>query len=402
MDASRFQPGALDGVRVVDLSRILAGPSCTQLLADLGADVVKVEKPGEGDDTRKWGPPYHVGHDGTDIAESAYYCAANRNKRSVEIDLASTSGQLLVRELLGDADVVVENYKVGALSRYGLGYDHLSKEFPRLVYCSITGFGQTGPYADRPGYDFVAQAMGGLMSITGQPEGEPTKVGVGIVDLMCGMYATVGILAALRHRDRTGEGQHIDCSLLDSCVAMLANEGTNFLTSGKVPQRRGNDHPNIVPYRVFQTADGFMIVAVGNDQQFQKWCVVAGAHDLASHPDYQRNADRVRNREVLNSRVAHYMRSKHSAAWLEELGAAGVPCSPIHDIQDAFHDPHVRSRGMLVEIDSKRTKSGAISVIGNPLKMSRTPPTYRMEPPSLGEHTGEVFREWLDKREHTA
>ncbi len=315
---------ALAGVRVLDLTRILAGPTCTQLLGDLGADVIKIERPGAGDDTRKWGPPYVQGTDGP-TAESAYYLCANRNKRSVAIDIATEAGQALLRRLLAKCDVLVENFKVGDLARYGLDWAQLKGEFPWLVYCSITGFGQTGPYAPRAGYDYLAQGLGGIMSLTGAPDGPPMKVGVGIADLMCGMYATVAILAALRHRDATGHGQHIDAALLDTQVAWLANEATNFLLSGQVPKRQGTEHPNIVPYQTFATADGYVILAVGNDAQFQKWCRFAGASELAADPRFATNSLRVEHRRELYARMPDHMRAKTTAEWVAGLAGHRRP-----------------------------------------------------------------------------
>ncbi len=388
--------GPLDGVRILDLSRILAGPTCTQMLGDLGADVVKVERPGFGDDTRKWGPPYLRGPDGEDTTESAYYLSSNRNKRSITIDLAHPAGQALVRRLLARADILIENFKVGALAAYGLGYDQLKDEFPGLVYCSITGFGQYGPYADRPGYDLLAQAMGGIMSITGQPDGPPTKVGVGIADVMTGMYAATAILAALRHRDRTGKGQHIDVCLLDCQIAWLINEGTNYLISGVNPHRRGNEHPNIVPYSVFAASDGHVILAVGNDAQFQRWCRFAGAADLAADPRFQTNADRVRNREALYAAMPAYMARKTRAEWIEGLAAVGVPCSPVNTIADVFADPHTAAREMRIAMRHPAAGGdGTVPLIGSPLKLSETPITYRHHPPMLGEDTEAVLADWL-------
>ena len=313
---------ALDGLRILDLTRILAGPTCTQLLGDLGADVIKIERPGRGDDTRTWGPPFVRGADGEDTSESAYYLCANRNKRSVAVDLATAEGAELVRRLAARSDVLIENFKVGALQRYGLGYDDLKDEFPGLVYCSITGFGQTGPNAHRAGYDLLAQGYGGIMSLTGEPDGEPMKVGVGIADIVCGMYAATAILAALRHRDRTGRGQHIDLALVDTQMAWLVNEGTNYLTSGELPRRRGNEHPNIVPYGVFETADGHVIVAVGNDAQYERFCEFLGAPELASDERYRTNAGRLAHREELVAELARRVRKLSNAEVLGRPGSA--------------------------------------------------------------------------------
>ncbi|HEX6012160.1 MAG TPA: CaiB/BaiF CoA-transferase family protein [Geminicoccaceae bacterium] len=387
---------ALAGIRVLDLTRILAGPTCTQLLGDLGADVVKIERPGAGDDTRKWGPPFVVGRDGGPTAESAYYLGANRNKRSVAIDIGRPEGQALARKLLERCDVLVENFKVGDLARYGLGYEQLQADFPRLVYCSITGFGQTGPYAARAGYDYLAQGMGGIMSITGEPDGEPMKVGVGIADVMCGMYATVAILAALRHRDATGEGQRIDLALLDTQVAWLVNEGMNYLLSGQVPRRLGNEHPNIVPYKVFQSRDGYVILAVGNDGQFQRWCRFAGAADLAADPRFATNSLRVRHRRELYALMPAYVRAKTTREWVDGLAALGVPCGPVNTIDQVFEDPQVRARGMRVDVPHATAAAGTVPLIANPIRMTRTPPSCRHSPPTLGEHTDEVLAELLD------
>jgi len=389
-------PLPLSGIRIFDLTRILAGPTCTQLLGDLGADVIKVERPGVGDDTREWGPPYVKDADGKDTTESAYYLSANRNKRSITIDLASSAGVSLAKQLIAKSDVLIENFKVGSLAKLGLGFDDLKGEFPALVYCSITGFGQNGPYASRTGYDFLAQGLGGIMSVTGEPHGEPMKVGVGIADVMTGMYASTAILAALRYRDATGEGQHIDTSLLDTQVSWLINEGTNYLVSGNVPVQLGNEHPNIVPYKVFGTSDGYVILAVGNDRQFRNWCRVAGASDLASDPRYQTNPLRIAHRRELYAAMPTYMASKSTAEWLDALAEAKVPCSPVNDIKQVFEDPHVRYRGMRIEMDHPTAGSRKVPLIGSPLKMSKTPPEYRYPPPILGQHTDELLAEVLD------
>jgi len=383
--------GPLSGVRVLDLSRILAGPTCTQLLGDLGADVVKVERPGVGDDTRGWGPPFVRDADGNETRESAYWLCANRSKRSVAIDFSTPAGADLILRLMADADVVVENHKVGGLAKAGLAWEQVAERFPRLVWCSITGFGQTGPYAHRAGYDFLIQAMGGIMSITGAPDGPPTKVGVGIADVMCGMYAAVGILAALRHRDTTGEGQRIDLSLFDAQVAWLINAGTNHLTSGRVPGRLGNGHPNIVPYETFPASDGEIVLAVGNDAQFRRFCAVAGREELADDPRFAANADRVRNRAVLVPLIREITATRPRAAWLEALEAAGVPCGPVNRIDEVFGDPQVLHRGMKIEMAHEASGTGTVELIGNPLKLSRTPVAYRRAPPTLGRHTDEVL-----------
>jgi crotonobetainyl-CoA:carnitine CoA-transferase CaiB-like acyl-CoA transferase len=389
------KPLPLAGIRVFDLSRILAGPTCTQLLGDLGADVIKVERPIAGDDTRKWGPPYVKGADGEDTGESAYYLAANRNKRSITLDLANPEGIALAKRFIAKSDILIENFKVGDLSRRGLGYDDLKNEFPGLIYCSVTGFGQTGPYAERAGYDFLAQAMGGIMSITGNPDGEPMKVGVGIADVMTGMYASTAILAALRHRDATGEGQHIDVSLMDTQVAWLINEGTNYLVSGKVPTRLGNEHPNIVPYKAFPSADGHVILAIGNDGQFQKWCDFAEAAEIKADPRYKTNSDRLANRADIYTAMPVYTARKTTQEWVEGLAKIGVPCSPVNDIGQVFEDPQVQARGMRIDMPHHLAGEGTVPLIANPLKMSATPPSYRHAPPTLGQHTDEVLAEVL-------
>lgn len=387
--------GALSGVRVLDLSRILAGPSAAQLLGDLGADVVKVEKPGDGDDTRKWGPPYVRDRAGQQTNESAYYLCANRNKRSIAIDISGASGQALVHCLIERADVLIENYKVGGLAQYGLAYEQIRSRYPRLVYCSVTGFGQTGPYADRAGYDFLIQGMGGIMSLTGEPAGGPMKVGVGIADVMTGMYAAVGILSALRHRDLTGEGQHIDISLLDTQIAWLVNAGTNYLAERRVPTRLGNGHPNIVPYQVFDTADAPMILAVGNDAQFRRFCEVAGDDALAADPRYATNPMRVQNRVALCERVDQLCRQKPRATWLQALSAVGVPCGPVNDLADVFADAHVQARGAELQMPCDWAEGGKVHLLANPLRMSATPPVYHRPPPRLNEHFSDVMSDWL-------
>jgi len=388
---------ALHGIRVLDLTRVLAGPWCAQNLADLGADVIKVERPGAGDDTRAWGPPFLKARDGSDTADAAYFLAANRNKRSVEIDLASPAGQKAVRELAVRSDVVLENYKVGQLAKFGLDYASLAALNPRLVYCSVTGFGQTGPWAHRPGYDFIIQAMGGLMSITGEaddrPGGGPQKVGVAVSDLMTGMYATQAVLAALLHRERTGEGQYIDVALLDVQVAMLANMNTNFLVSGQPPKRWGNAHPNIVPYQAFRAADQWIVVAVGNDEQYRRFCELGGRPELHRDERFARNRDRVRNREALVPLLASMIAERAAAWWLDGLERAGVPCGPINDLAQVFDNEQVRARGL--RIDLERDDAGRVPLVGSPLKMSETPPSYRLAPPRLGEHTEQVLREVL-------
>src|SRR5947209_1306451 len=371
--------GALAHIRVLDLSRVLAGPWATQALADLGADVIKVERPGTGDDTRGWGPPWLR----EEAGESAYFVSTNRGKRSITVDIARPEGQEIVRRLAAQSDVLVENYKAGALDRYGLGHRPLAAINPRLVYCSITGFGQTGPYRDRAGYDFLVQAMGGLMSITGEPDGEPMKVGVAITDLLTGMYAATAVLAALAYRERSGRGQHIDLSLLDVQVAMLANQGENYLVTGKPPVRLGNAHPSIVPYRAFATADGHLVLAVGNDGQFARFCDVAGHPELAADPRYATNAERVNNRIELERVLAGILVTRPSSDWIAALEAATVPCGPINDLAQVFADPQVGHRAM-------RTP-GEVPMIRSPLRLSATPTRDDVPPPALGAHTEEVL-----------
>lgn len=388
-------PQALAGVRVLDLSRVLAGPWCTQTLADLGADVIKIERPGSGDDTRAWGPPYLKDADGHDTSEAAYFLGANRNKRSLAVDLATAEGQAIVRKLAGQVDVLVENFKVGDLARYGLDAHSLLAEHPGLVICSITGFGQTGPYADRAGYDYAAQGMGGLMSVTGErddlPGGGPQKVGVAVADLFTGMYATVAILAALRHRDATGQGQLIDMALFDTQLAMLANLGSNYLCSGKAPGRMGNAHQNIVPYQVFEASDGHLILAVGNDRQFAKFCDIAGRPDWAADERFATNAGRVRHRAVLVPLLEDAIRQRPRADWLAALEAAKVPCGSINNIAEALADPQAQARGAVVGMDHPLTPN--LRLVASPMKLSATPVQYRQAPPLLGQHSRELLRE---------
>ncbi|MBX3608263.1 MAG: CoA transferase [Hydrogenophaga sp.] len=403
---------ALDGIRVLDCSRVLAGPWCTQTLADLGADVVKVERPRSpghpgGDDTRGWGPPFLRGRDGQDTAEAAYYLGANRNKRSITCDLSVPDGQALIRELATKANVFVENYKVGDMARYGLDFPTLQQINPRLVYCSITGFGQTGPYKDRAGYDYAVQGMGGLMSITGErddlPGGGPQKVGVAVADLFTGLYATVAIQAALRHAEHTGQGQHVDMALLDTQVAMLANLGANYLVrgreDGKVPGRAGNAHANIVPYQVFEVAPDasghaqHIILAVGNDGQFARFCQVAGRPEIAADERFALNQNRVRHRTVLVPMLEAILKSRGKADWLTALEAAKVPCGPINDLAEVFADPHVRERQMVHTWQHPLADS--IELVASPIKMSATPVRNDLPPPLLGQHTDEVLAEWI-------
>jgi len=399
-------PQALAGVRVLDLSRVLAGPWCTQVLADLGADVIKVERPpGDdhpgGDDTRGWGPPFLKDSQGRETAEAAYYLGTNRNKRSITIDLATPEGAALVRTMAMRSDVLVENFKVGDMARHGLDAASLLALNPRLVYCSITGFGQTGPYRDRAGYDYAIQGMGGLMSVTGPsraeiaddaPGGGPQKVGVAVADLFTGMYAVTAILAALRHRDATGQGQAIDMALLDTQVAMLANLGAGYLATGMAPQRAGNAHQNIVPYQVFEVADGHLILAVGNDGQFGRFCAVAGSPELARDPRFARNADRVRHRATLVPLLAATLKRRPRREWLEALEAAKVPCGPINDLADVFADPQVQARGMTVDV--AHPLAGSIRLVSSPMKLSATPVRHDRAPPLLGADTVPVLAEF--------
>lgn len=385
--------GALSHLRVLDLSRVLAGPWAGQVLADLGAEVIKVEKPGEGDDTRRWGPPFLKDKDGRDSQESAYYLSTNRNKRSVAIDITQAQGQDLVRRLAAQCDVVLENFKVGGLAKYGLDYPALKAVKPDIVYCSITGFGQDGPYAQRAGYDFLVQGMGGLMSLTGEAGGEPMKVGVALTDIFTGMYATVAVLAALAHRDRTGQGQHVDMALLDVQVAVLANQASNYLVGGVIPERLGNSHPNIVPYQAFPTADGHVILAVGNDPQFQRFCAVAGCPALAEDPRFSTNAARVKYRDILIPLLKANLASRPSAQWIEMLEAVGVPCGPINNLAQVFDNPQIRHRGMVARMD--HPVSGSVDLPANPIRLSETPVTYDRPPPPLGADTQDVLSRLL-------
>jgi crotonobetainyl-CoA:carnitine CoA-transferase CaiB-like acyl-CoA transferase len=394
-DQAGDRPGALGHLRVLDLSRVLAGPWASQVLADLGADVVKVERPGAGDDTRGWGPPWLRDADGAETGESAYFLSANRGKRSVTIDLSRGEGQALVRRLAARADVLLENFRVGGLEQYGLDYAALSALNPRLVYCSITGFGQTGPYRDRAGYDFLLQAMGGLMSITGAPDGAPgggpMKVGVAVTDVLTGMYAATAVLAALAHRERSGRGQHVDLSLLDVQVAMLANQAQAYLSTGTPPGRLGNAHPSIVPYQAFAAADGHVVIAVGNDGQFARLCEVLGQPALAADPRFSANAARVEHRAALLAILEPALAARPAAAWIAALEAAGVPCGPINDLRQVFEDPQVRHRGMRQEVD--HPLGGRVALVASPIRLSATPVAPPVAPPTLGQHTAEVLAE---------
>jgi crotonobetainyl-CoA:carnitine CoA-transferase CaiB-like acyl-CoA transferase len=387
-------PGPLSGIRVVDLTRILAGPSCTQILGDLGADVIKIEMPNTGDDTRRWGPPFWKSPEGETTKESAYFSCANRNKRSITINISDPEGQALIRKLAEKSDVLVENFKFGGLAKYGLSYDDLKELNPRLVYCSITGFGHTGPYAKRPGYDVLMQAMGGLMSVTGAPDGEPQKCGVPISDLMAGMYASVSICAALRSREIDGKGQAIDIGMLDTTVAMTANQALNYLASGEDPPRLGNEHPNIAPYQVFPTADGNIIIACGSEQQYQRFCKIIGRPDLIDDPRFQNNSARLANRAALVEILNPILSSKPSSHWLPKLEAETISCGPINTLSQTFADPQVQAREMEIKMVHPGT-GGLVSLVGSPIKMSETKVEYRHAPPVLGQHTDDVLQEVL-------
>jgi len=392
-------PGPLSHIRVLDLSRVLAGPWAAQNLADLGAEVIKVERPGSGDDTRGWGPPWLQDGEGHETKESAYYASVNRNKKSITLDIGKPEGQAIVRELAAKCDVLIENYKVGTLKRYGLGWDDLKTLNPRLVYCSITGFGQDGPNAKRPGYDFIFQGMGGLMSITGERDGQPgagpMRVGIAVTDVLTGMYASLAISAALTHCERTGEGQYIDCALLDTIVAFNANQIVGFLVSGKLPARWGNAHPQVVPYEVFATADGHIILAVGNDGQFQRFCKVAGYPELAEELRFATNPQRILHRAELIPIVAEIMRTRTKQEWIEALEAATVPCGPINSMKEVFEDPQVKHRGL--RVDMENTLGGSTPVVASPMRLSGTPVEYRLAPPTLGQHNADVLGGLLGK-----
>ena len=380
--------GPLKGLRVLDLTRVLAGPTCTQMLGDLGAEVIKIERPGAGDDTRGFAPPTMPG-----TSESAYFVGVNRNKRSVTLDISVPEGQAILRRILADCDILVENFKVGALSKYGLGYAQLHAEFPALIYCSITGFGQTGPYAPRPGYDALIQAMGGVMSLTGEPEGMPQKVGVPVADLFAGLYGCIGILAALRHRERTGQGQQIDIGMLDTHVAWLANQGMNYLATGENPVRLGNQHPNIVPYQEFATEDGFIVLSVGNDPTFKRFCDNFGQSHLLEDPRFATNAARVENRKFVTDTLTPVLKQHLTSWWVERLEALKIGCGPINTLKDVFADPQVKARG--AEVEMTHGSGETVKVIANPVRLSETPADYRLPPPMLGEHTQEILQDLL-------
>jgi formyl-CoA transferase len=386
-------PRPLSHIRVLDLTRVLAGPWASQNLADLGAEVIKIERPGSGDDTRSWGPPFLKDREGKETRESAYFLSVNRGKKSVTLDIATPEGGKIARDLAAKCDVLLENYKVGGLAKYGLAYDDLKKINPGIVYCSVTGFGQSGPYAQRPGYDFIFQGMGGLMSITGErdelPGGGPQKVGIAVTDVMAGMYASLAVTAALLHRARTGEGQYIDLALLDTIVAFGANQIFNYFTSGKIPGRYGNAHANLLPYEVFATSDGHVILAAGNDSQWTSFCAAAGRPELALDPRFKTMPDRIRNRGALIPIVRGIMKGRESRDWIERLEAANVPCGPINDYKDVFEDPQVRHRGLKIEMP--HPLSGTIPGVASPMRFSGTPVEYDAPPPLLGQHTREVL-----------
>jgi len=388
--------GPLSGILVLDLTRILAGPFCTQLLGDLGADIIKIERPGSGDDTRRFGPPFLKDDQGNDTVESAYFMAANRNKRSVAVDISKPEGQTLIRRIAQKSHVLVENFKVGNLARYGLGYDDLKEDNLGLVYCSITGFGQTGPYAERPGYDPLIQAMGGFMSVTGEPSGEPMKAGVPIADLMAGMYATVAINAALRSREVDGKGQYIDIGMLDTQAAWLSIQAMNYLIGGEAPARLGNGHPNIVPYQVFATADGHIMLTIGNDAQFKRFCDFAGCPELAEDERFITNGARVGHRDALIEAMEPVLAARPSREWLTELKKLTIGCGPINSVDKVFIDPHIRDRGMVINMPHDAVGGRDVPLVANPLRLSETPVSYRHTPPVLGADTDDVLRSMLE------
>ncbi len=393
--------GALAGLKVLDLSRVLAGPWAAQVLGDLGADVIKVERPDGGDETRAWGPPYLKDGEGRDTSEAAYYLSANRNKRSITVDITRAEGQEIVRRLAAQSDVLLENFKVGGLRKYGLDYESLKALNPAIIYCSITGFGQAGPYAPRAGYDFLIQGMGGLMSVTGRKDGEPgegpQKVGVALTDILTGLYSVIGILAALQHRNATGEGQHVDMALLDVQVSSLANQNMNYLTTGKAPVRMGNAHPNIVPYQDFPTSDGDMIVAVGNDRQFAALAKAMGHPEWSGDPRFATNTARVANRVKLIDLMREVTRARTTKDWIAALEAVGVPCGPINNLEEVFADPQVVARGMKLKL--VHPLAGVVPSVANPVRLSETPADYALPPPLLGEHTRDILSERLGMSE---
>ena len=380
--------GPLKGLRVLDLTRVLAGPTCTQMLGDLGAEIIKIERPEAGDDTRGFAPPFVP-----NTKESAYFVGVNRNKKSLTLDIAKPEAQAIILKLLASCDMLVENFKVGALAKYGLGYQQLAEKFPRLIYCSITGFGQTGPYAPRPGYDALIQAMGGVMSLTGEPNGAPQKVGIPVADLFAGLYGCIGILAALRHRDATGQGQQIDIGMLDTHVAWLANQGMNYLATGENPPRLGNQHPNISPYQEYPTKDGYLILAVGNDPTFARFCKAVGLEHMLADERFATNPNRVANRDLVTAALTPVMRTRTTTEWVEALEALKIGCGPINTLEQVFADPHVVAREMVVEMT--HASGETVRVIANPVKMSATPADYRSAPPLLGEHSDHVLIDLL-------
>jgi crotonobetainyl-CoA:carnitine CoA-transferase CaiB-like acyl-CoA transferase len=386
--------GPLTGIRIIDLSRVLAGPSATQILGDLGADIIKIEKPGLGDDTRGWGPPFLQKADGTASSESSYYLSANRNKKSIAIDFHTADGQKLLKRLIGEADILIENFKTGTLEKYGLGYDQLKNDYPRLIYCALTGFGQTGPMRAMAGYDFMIQAMGGIMSLTGPSDGMPYKTGVAIADLMTGLYAVTGILAALHHLRQTGEGQMVDIALFDTQLAWLSNAGQYYLTSGALTPRVGNAHPSIVPYEVFATKDNYMVLAIGNDHQFSLFADLVAHPEWASDKRFQTNQARVINRDLLCPMIAEILKTKTTADWVDMLEPKGVPSAPVNTIDKAFAHPQATAREMVIKMNHPDCKD-PIALIGSPLKLSKTPTSYRHAPPKNGQHTDEILASLL-------
>jgi crotonobetainyl-CoA:carnitine CoA-transferase CaiB-like acyl-CoA transferase len=392
--ATSTPSGPLVGLRVLDLTRVLAGPTCTQMLGDLGADVIKIEKPGAGDDTRGFAPPYMPG-----TQESAYFVGVNRNKRSVSVDIAKPEGQALIRRMLASCDILVENFKVGALAKYGLGYEQVHADFPGIVYCSITGFGQTGPYAPRPGYDSLIQAMGGVMSLTGEPDGLPQKVGIPVADLFAGLYGCIGILAALRHRERTGLGQQVDIGMLDTHAAWLANQGMNYLATGQNPPRLGNQHPNIVPYQVFPTKDGYLVLSVGNDPTFARFCENTGLAHLLTDDRFATNAARVANRQLVTDTLTPMMQTRTTTEWVDALEALKIGCGPINTLEQVFADPQIIARNTVVEMPHPTAEGGTVKVIANPVRMSETPADYRITASTVGAHTDAVLHDLLGMTE---
>lgn len=387
--------GPLDGVRVLDLSRVLAAPSCTQMLGDMGADIIKVERPGVGDEIRGWGPPFLKDADGNDTTESGYYLSTGRNKRSITIDMSKPEGADLVRQLLVQSDVLVENYKVGNLAKFGLDFETVHKDHPNVVYCSVTGYGQDGPYADRPGYDMTAQGLGGLLSITGEPDGPPTKVPIAVNDVITGLYAAISILSALRHRDLTGVGQHIDLALLDVQVAWLYNQAVNYFLDGEIPGRLGTGHPNIVPYQVFEASDGHIILGTANEESFRRFCDLTGRLDLLDDPRFKTNADRVRNRATVNAAVQLIIAEKPMDYWVGELSRLSIVCSRVNTIDQVFEDPQVQARNMVIETEHPLANGHLCRLLANPIRFSATPVDYRLPPPTLGQHTDEILSDVL-------